>query len=79
MSVTTFDPYEREQAKDAALWIVAALAVAALHVGLVAAYLLLRPIPEGMTIILLSGPVWITDRAGSRPRLSSARSIKTSS
>jgi periplasmic protein TonB len=48
VSVTTFDPYEREQAKDAALWIVAALAVAALHVGLVAAYLLLRPIPEGM-------------------------------
>lgn len=48
MSVMTIDPAEREQAKDTALWIVAALVVAALHVGVVAAYLLLRPAPEGM-------------------------------
>ena len=47
MSVMTVDPYEREQAGDTALWIAAALVVAALHVGLVAAYLLLRPAPEG--------------------------------
>ena len=46
MSVVTVDPYEREQPGDTALWIVAALVVAALHVGLVAAYLLLRPAPE---------------------------------
>ena len=48
MSVMTVDPYEREQAGDTALWIVAALVVAALHVGVVAAYLLLRPAPEGI-------------------------------
>ncbi len=48
MSVMTVDPYERDDAGDTALWIVAALVVAALHVGLVAAYLLLKPAPEGM-------------------------------
>jgi periplasmic protein TonB len=48
VSVMTIDPAEREQAKDTALWIVAALVVAALHVAVVAAYLLLRPVPEGM-------------------------------
>jgi periplasmic protein TonB len=48
VSVMTIDPTEREQAKDTALWIVAALVVAALHVGVVAAYLLLKPTPEGM-------------------------------
>jgi protein TonB len=47
VSVMTVDPYEREQAKDAALWTVAALVVAALHVGLAAAYLFLKPAPEG--------------------------------
>ena len=48
MSVMTVNPYEREQAADRALWIVAALVVAALHVGLVAAYLLLKPVAEGI-------------------------------
>jgi protein TonB len=48
VSAITVDPYEREHAGDTALWIVAALVVAALHVGLVAAYLLLRPAPEGI-------------------------------
>jgi periplasmic protein TonB len=48
VSVMTIDPYEREQAKDTALWTVAAFVVAAAHVGLVAAYLLLRPAPEGV-------------------------------
>jgi protein TonB len=43
----TVDPLEREQAGDAALWTGAALVVAALHVGLAVAYLLLKPAPEG--------------------------------
>jgi protein TonB len=43
----TVDPFEREQARDAALWTGAALVVAALHVGLAVAYLLLKPVPEG--------------------------------
>ena len=47
MSVMTVDPFEREQARDAALWTGAALVVAALHVGLAVAYLLLKPAPEG--------------------------------
>ena len=47
MSVMTVDPFEQEQARDAALWTGAALVVAALHVGLAVAYLLLRPAPEG--------------------------------
>jgi protein TonB len=45
VSVTTVDAYGRERAGDAALWTVAALLVAALHVALVASYLLLRPAP----------------------------------
>jgi periplasmic protein TonB len=45
--VMTVDPFEREQARDAALWTGAALVVAALHVGLAVAYLLLKPVPEG--------------------------------
>jgi periplasmic protein TonB len=48
VSVMTVDPYRRDDAGDTALWITAALVVAALHVGLVAAYLLLKPAPEGM-------------------------------
>jgi protein TonB len=44
----TVDPSGREEAGDTALWITAAFVVAALHVGLVAAYLLLKPTPEGM-------------------------------
>ena len=47
MSVMTVDPFEREQARDAALWTGAAVVVAALHVGLAVAYLLLKPAPEG--------------------------------
>jgi periplasmic protein TonB len=47
VSVMTADPFEPEAAKDAALWTAAALLVAALHVGLAAAYLLLKPVPEG--------------------------------
>jgi periplasmic protein TonB len=47
VSVMTVDPFEREGGKDAALWTAAAVVVAALHVGLAAAYLLLRPAPEG--------------------------------
>ena len=46
MSVLTVDPYQPEQGGDAALWTVTALVVAALHVGLAAAYLLLQPAPE---------------------------------
>ena len=45
MSVTTVDSYGQEHAKDTALWTLAALVVAALHVGLVAAYLLFRAAP----------------------------------
>jgi periplasmic protein TonB len=47
VSVLTVDPYDREQAREAALWTVAALVVVALHVGLALAFLLLRPAPEG--------------------------------
>ncbi|WP_315806633.1 MULTISPECIES: TonB family protein [unclassified Bradyrhizobium] len=47
MSVLTVDPYQPEQGRDAALWTVSALVVAALHVGLAAAYLLLKPVPDG--------------------------------
>jgi len=47
VSVMTVGPCEREQARDAALWTGAALMVAALHVGLAVAYLLLKPAPEG--------------------------------
>jgi periplasmic protein TonB len=45
VSVTTVDPYGQEHTKDTVLWTVAALVVAALHVGLVATYLLIRPAP----------------------------------
>lgn len=47
MSVMTVNPFEREQARDGALWTGAALLVAALHIGLAVAYLLLKPAPEG--------------------------------
>jgi len=47
VSVITVDPFERDPGKDAALWTVAALVVAALHVGLAVAYLLFKPAPEG--------------------------------
>ena len=45
MSVMAVDPYGQQRAGDTALWTVAALVVAALHVGLVATYLLLRSAP----------------------------------
>jgi periplasmic protein TonB len=45
VSVTTIEPYGQEHAGDTALWTTAALVVAALHVGLVAAYLVFRPAP----------------------------------
>lgn len=47
MSLMTADPFDREQARDAALWTAAAGVVTALHVGLALAYLLLKPAPEG--------------------------------
>jgi protein TonB len=45
--VATIDPYGPER-RDVTLWSVAALMVAAAHVGVIAAYMLLRPAPEGM-------------------------------
>lgn len=47
MSVVTIDPFEPEQASDRALWTGAALLVAALHIALAVAYLLLKPAPAG--------------------------------
>ena len=47
MSVLTLDPLEPDEGRERALWTFAALLVAALHVGLALAYLLLRPVPEG--------------------------------
>ncbi|UFZ07448.1 TonB family protein [Bradyrhizobium ontarionense] len=47
MSVLTLDPFEPEEGRERALWTVAALVVAGLHVGLAVGYLLLRPAPEG--------------------------------
>ena len=45
MSVTAVDSYGQQHARDTALWTFAAVVVAALHVGLVAAYLLFRAAP----------------------------------
>lgn len=45
MSVTTVDLYGQDHDKDTALWTFAALVVAALHVAMVAAYLLFRAAP----------------------------------
>ncbi|MGJ5069490.1 TonB family protein [Bradyrhizobium oligotrophicum] len=47
MSVLTLDPFEHEQRRERTLWTIAALVVAALHVGLAVGYLLLRPAPQG--------------------------------
>jgi protein TonB len=47
VSVTTIDPYAPD-GRDTALWSVAALVVAAAHVGVVVSYMLLRPAPEGI-------------------------------
>jgi periplasmic protein TonB len=45
VSVTTVDPYGQGRPGDTALWTTAAFVVAALHVGLVATYLLFRAAP----------------------------------
>jgi protein TonB len=45
VSVTAVDSYGQQHARDTALWTFAAVVVAALHVGLVAAYLLFRAAP----------------------------------
>jgi len=47
VSVLALDPFEPEEGRERALWTVAAVLVAALHVALAVAYLLLRPAPEG--------------------------------
>ena len=46
MTVATVDPYEPEHGREFMLWTAAALLVCAIHVGLAAAYLLLKPVPE---------------------------------
>jgi periplasmic protein TonB len=46
VTVTTVDPYEPEHGREFMLWTAAALVVCAIHVGLAAAYLLLKPEPE---------------------------------
>jgi protein TonB len=46
VTVTTLDPYEPEHGREFMLWTAAALVVCAVHVGLAAAYLLLKPEPE---------------------------------
>jgi protein TonB len=45
VSVLSLDPYAPD-GRETTLWSVAALVVAAAHVGIVAAYMLLRPVPE---------------------------------
>jgi protein TonB len=42
----TIDPYEPEPGREFMLWTAAALVVCAIHVGLAAAYLLLKPEPD---------------------------------
>jgi periplasmic protein TonB len=46
VTVTTIDPYEPERGREFMLWTAAALVVCVIHVGLAAAYLLLKPEPE---------------------------------
>jgi protein TonB len=46
VTVTTVNPCEPEPFREVTLWASAALVVCALHVGLAAAYLLLKPEPE---------------------------------
>lgn len=46
MSVLTLDPREPDQSGELSLWLAAVILVVALHVGLAAAYLWLRPEPE---------------------------------
>jgi periplasmic protein TonB len=46
VTILTVNSYEPERGREATLWLSAALMVCALHVGLAAAYLLLKPEPE---------------------------------
>jgi protein TonB len=46
VTVTTVDPYQPERAKEVTVWTAAAILVCVVHVGLAAAYLLLKPEPE---------------------------------
>ena len=46
MTILTVNPYEPEDGREATLWMSAALVVCALHIGLAATYLLLKPEPE---------------------------------
>jgi periplasmic protein TonB len=46
VTVLTVNPYEPEHGREFTLWTSAALVVCALHIGLAAAYLLLKPEPE---------------------------------
>jgi periplasmic protein TonB len=46
VTILTVNSYEAEDGREATLWMSAALVVCALHVGLAAAYLLLKPEPE---------------------------------
>jgi protein TonB len=46
VTILTVNPYEPDHGREATLWTSAALVVCALHIGLAAAYLLLRPEPE---------------------------------
>ncbi len=46
MTVITVNPYEPDHGREFTLWTSAALVVCALHIGLAAAYLLLKPEPE---------------------------------
>ncbi|MGJ5132831.1 TonB family protein [Bradyrhizobium oligotrophicum] len=48
MSVLTLEPFDNDEARrERTLWTIAAIVVAALHVGLAAGYWLLRPAPQG--------------------------------
>lgn len=46
MTIATINSYEPDHGRDTTLWMSAALVVCALHVGLAATYLLLKPEPE---------------------------------
>ena len=46
MTITTLNPYEPEDDREATLWMSAALVVCVLHIGLAATYWLLKPEPE---------------------------------
>jgi protein TonB len=46
LSVTTLNPYEPEDGREATLWVSAVLVVCALHIGAAATYWLLKPEPE---------------------------------